>query len=402
MAGNEYDIVTVGGGIAASTLAKVMAEKGSRVLVLEREKEFKDRVRGEALAPWGVGEARKLGIYDLLKGTCAHEQSWMDVHLGPDQIMHRDLLTTTPQQAPFSSFYHPRMQEVLLTAAGKAGAEIRREATVTSVRPGKRPVVGFQSRDESQEVHARLVVAADGRVSAVRKWAGFSVERDPPSLLLAGVLFDDIPMPEDINYIMTNPALYRGVFLFPQGRGRARAYMAYPVNSGYRLQGEDDVPRFVGECLKAGAPPEYYGKPRAAGPLASFETADSWVTHPYKDGVALLGDAAASSDPSWGNGLSLSLRSVRILRDRLMQNENWDEAGHEYAGEFHHVYDIIHNVTTWCRQVFMENGADADARRAKAMPLIEVDPTRVPDHGIGGPDLPFDRNVTRARFFGEV
>jgi len=33
------------GGLGGSSLAKVMAEKGARVLVLEREREFKDRAR---------------------------------------------------------------------------------------------------------------------------------------------------------------------------------------------------------------------------------------------------------------------------------------------------------------------------------------------------------------------
>jgi 8-oxo-dGTP pyrophosphatase MutT (NUDIX family) len=32
-------------------------------------------------------------------------------------------------------------------------------------------------------------------------------------------------------------------------------------------------------------------------------------------GVVLVGDASATSDPSWGCGLSLTLRDVRVLRD---------------------------------------------------------------------------------------
>jgi choline dehydrogenase-like flavoprotein len=97
---NEYDIVTVGGGLGGSSLAKVMAEKGARVLVLEREREFKDRVRGEAMVPWGVAEAQELGIYDLLCETCGHKAWWFDVFLGPLQIMHRDLQATTPRNTP--------------------------------------------------------------------------------------------------------------------------------------------------------------------------------------------------------------------------------------------------------------------------------------------------------------
>jgi hypothetical protein len=69
----DYDLITVGGGIGGATLAKVMAEAGYRVLVLERDTEFRDRVRGEVLVPWGCGEAATLGIYDLLRESCGHE-----------------------------------------------------------------------------------------------------------------------------------------------------------------------------------------------------------------------------------------------------------------------------------------------------------------------------------------
>jgi len=56
MSQHEYDIITVGGGLAGATLAKAMAENGARVLVIERERQFKDRVRGEGTFPWGVAE----------------------------------------------------------------------------------------------------------------------------------------------------------------------------------------------------------------------------------------------------------------------------------------------------------------------------------------------------------
>ena len=49
----DYDVVTVGGGLGGAALAKVLAENGVRALVVERETAFKDRVRGERIAPWG-------------------------------------------------------------------------------------------------------------------------------------------------------------------------------------------------------------------------------------------------------------------------------------------------------------------------------------------------------------
>jgi menaquinone-9 beta-reductase len=190
-----YDIVTIGGGLAASSLAKVMADNGSRVLVLEGEQEFKDRVRGEALLPWGIGEARELGIYDLLRETCGHEQQWFDVYLGPNQLMHRDLLTTTPQQAPICTFYHPTMQVTLITAAATARAEVLRGAVVTAVRSGPDQVISFLHDGQNHQVRSRLVAAADGRASIGRKWGGFSVKHDPPTLMLAGVLLNEFLCP---------------------------------------------------------------------------------------------------------------------------------------------------------------------------------------------------------------
>ena len=55
-----YDVITVGGGLAGAALAKRLAENGMRVLVLEREVAFRDRVRGEQMHCWGVAEARTL------------------------------------------------------------------------------------------------------------------------------------------------------------------------------------------------------------------------------------------------------------------------------------------------------------------------------------------------------
>ena len=73
-----YDVITIG-GLAGAALAKRLAENGMRVLVLEREVAFRDRVRGEQMHCWGVAETRTLGLYELLLGTCGHEvRYWSD------------------------------------------------------------------------------------------------------------------------------------------------------------------------------------------------------------------------------------------------------------------------------------------------------------------------------------
>ena len=82
--------ITVDGGLGGAAVAGAMAERGASVLVLERETQFKDRVRGEGIAPWGVAEARQLGIYDMLLSSCGHEVKYSTVRFGFLQPPVRD------------------------------------------------------------------------------------------------------------------------------------------------------------------------------------------------------------------------------------------------------------------------------------------------------------------------
>ena len=143
-----------------------------------------------------------------------------------------------------------------------------------------------------------------------------------------------------------------------------------------------------------------FGDAKPAGPLASFECADVWVEHPYRDGVVLAGDAASSNDPSWGQGLSLALRGARVLSDELLGGSDWDAAANRYAQRYDADYGAVRKVTGWFYGIFQRLGPEADALRTQALPLIARDPTRVPDVLFSGPDFPLDES-SQARFFGE-
>jgi menaquinone-9 beta-reductase len=366
-------------------------------LIIEKERVFRDRVRGENLIPWGGAEAQRLGCFEMLRDTCAFEKRR---HLTGG--VERDLIATTPQMLPSLIFYHPAMQEQMLKAALMAGAEIERGSHVSSVISGSPCRVEFQSGSRQHKITARLAVGADGRGSAMRSWGNFKVRRDQERLILAGVLLENVgEAPEDAFYFTINTELEECAVIAGQGAGRARGYVGYRADAGFRMNGREALSRFIEESAKCGIPAEFYANAKIAGPLASFSGADNWVDHPYGDGVVLIGDAAAATDPNWGQGLALTLRDARVLRDALIADDDWNRAAHSYAAEHDRYFNRIHDYEDLLTEFFYGSSAEARVRRAKALPLIAEDPTRVPDHVFSGPELPLDNNV-KARFFGEA
>ena len=246
------------------------------------------------------------------------------------------------------------------------------------------------------------MVGCDGRSSGVRQWGNFNIRKDGDRLTISGVLLEGgTGYRQDAGYFIFNPALSLGAFVACQGDGRFRSYIVHRCDDDPQLQGHDALPRFIEDAIKCGVPADFYAHVKAVGPLASFKCADSWVEHPYADGIALIGDAAATSDPAWGQGLSLTLRDTRVLSEALLADTDWDRAGHAYAAEHDRYYGALHTAEDWLTSFFYDRGEEADARRARALPLIMADLSRVPDHIFSGPDLPTDDDV-RKRFFGEI
>ena len=388
----QYDMAIVGGGLAGASIGMALANHGARVVIVEHQPAFHDRIHGEVTHPWGVAETISLGIYQPLLQSCGHETRWA-------AAPPRDLIATTPWKVGCLNFYHPDMQQSLLDLAVQAGADLRRPAEVVGVEVGARPALLVRSRSATERVSARLVIGADGRNSRVRGWAGFQVRRDPDCSMIAGALYRGLRLPEDTFRSYRNPSNQQHGVIIPIGHGRFRVYFIFHFGSQDPLSGRKDEAPFVAGCATAGGCSGWFEGAERIGPLATFNAADHWVDCPYREGVVLIGDAAASSDPSFGAGLSLSFRDVRVLRDMLIASEDWQNAAQSYAREHDRYYGSLHRHHDWARELFFQGGPEAEAKRAVALPKIAEDPSRRPDVLALGPDAPSDETARR-RFFG--
>jgi 2-polyprenyl-6-methoxyphenol hydroxylase-like FAD-dependent oxidoreductase len=348
------------------------------------------------MLPWGVSAAKRLGILDDLIAAGGHRLQWWSTYRMGQPGPPRDLYTTTPHGDPALDISHPDMQEALLQRAIDAGVEVRRGATVTGVEsgPGRSPSVSFEQEGKRETLEARVVVGADGRASQVRRWAGFEVKRSPELLTIAGVLLQGSEAPDQSIHLCFGPGM--ATFLAPLGGGRARAYFVYPGVAGRRgLTGGERVGEFLESCRSAGASPSWLVRAEAIGPLAEFESFDRWVDSPVKNGVALIGDAAAASDPAWGCGLSLTLLDVESLSRALRGTSDWAAALDRYASEHDEYYGALHRILDWMTELVWTAGPDADARRAKVFPAMTMDPSGYPDSIGQGPFGPSDERARR-------
>jgi 2-polyprenyl-6-methoxyphenol hydroxylase-like FAD-dependent oxidoreductase len=376
----HFDAVIVGGGIGGGALGSALARAGKRVLILERSAEFEDVVRGEWIAPWGVAEAQALGLYDAIRAAGGHHLS---KHYGFDE-------TRAPEVAysaalPLDAFRpgicgplcigHPRLCQLLLDHAAAHGAEVRRVVSDVRVAPGADPRVSFVHAGAQHEAVARIVVGADGRGSSVRRQIGVALREAPEHHLFAGLVVDGAHgWPEDWQAVSTDGDVY--FLAFPQGRGRVRLYAAYAREQARRFAGRDGPQRFLDACVLKSIPEsDAFRAATPAGPCRSYANQDTWTGLPFVEGVVLVGDAAGYNDPIAGQGLSITLRDVRVVRDLLLGDGFAARSLAPYAEERRERMRRLRFSAALQARLLAEFGDEARALRAGVFERQQKDPT---------------------------
>lgn len=330
MALRHHDVTVIGGGIAGGSLATVLARGGLDVLILERDSEYRDRVLGEGMFPWGVAEARRSGVEDALRKnpdgsvTITHWLGYGSAaesrEVAPTPSSFRDAVEGVEGVLDVR---HPAACEALSGAAAAAGATVERRTSVESATFGKRPTVTWSVGRERKTATSRLVVGADGKGSAVRRHASMILREEPPRSVVAGMLVGGLEgAPQSMGYSVHE--VDRQLIAFPQAHARARLYVCFAVTERTRFAGKEGPSRFLAAWDSAALPfRSVITGGRQEGPCATFPLASASVDRPLGDGVVLIGDAAGWVDPLIGQGLSMAMRDARMVAEVLLGEADW-------------------------------------------------------------------------------
>jgi 2-polyprenyl-6-methoxyphenol hydroxylase-like FAD-dependent oxidoreductase len=383
----RYDLVIVGGGIAGSALGRAMAMSGADVLIIEKDLQYRDRIRGEILMPWGSLEAKSLDLYDILLRSCARESPCETFINAGEFTPPRDYPSSTPGKTGILSFFHPDMQDAMARAASDAGAEIWRGARVQALHPGGVGTIEVVSNGATRSISARLIVGADGRDSNVAMHLGFKRTKAPQELFTAGFqVAGDLKL-EPAIYFFLHGESGRGIILIETKPQNYRAYLMHHKDAlERRLSGERDYLAALRHFREIGMPAAWLEQLTPHGVLATFDGAFTWIDHPALGNYALIGDAASTTDPVWGNGLSRTLRDVRLLRDRLLNDSDWISAAGAYAEDHKDYSRRLRAAEQLNNKIFFTMGPEAEARRHRIFALMEQEPETNLDLGGLGPE----------------
>jgi 2-polyprenyl-6-methoxyphenol hydroxylase-like FAD-dependent oxidoreductase len=360
----QSDVVIVGAGIAGASLAYALASQGVGVTMLESTLEYQDRVRGESMQVWGVKEARNIGVEQVLIDAGAHlAPVWKQYGEGVGETGEIPMSMMAEGVAGSLNMRHPEACQALMDAAIRVGATVIRGVKDVKLQAGS-PVNVTYSAGDGGEVSAALVIGADGRNSSVRRQTGITLERQDPVSYIAGLLVEGLDgVPDDFDVVVSEGDLF--ILMFHQGSGRARLYLCPGVSGRHRFSGPEGTKQFLAAWNPACYPfSQVVSTAVPAGPCATYPGDDTWTATPFAQGVVLIGDAAGYNDPIIGQGLSISMRDARIVRDLVLDGARQPADFAPYAEERVERMRRLRLIADVVSVTEAEDAANRQARRA--------------------------------------
>lgn len=305
--------IIIGAGPAGSTAAILLARAGWSVTIVEQHRFPREKVCGETLSALGAQVVRSLGLFDQVLGSGAIAVTRAALH-APDGRS-----SIQPLPAPMWGLSRARLDSLLLSAAGDAGARFLQPCRCESIQP----VISCRdlTTNRLMELQADWIFLADGKGAFLRR---------QPSTADLGIKthFDQVNGPRNTVELFGVRGHYVG--LAPIECGRWNVAFSVPITRVQRFEG--DLPALWNAVLEEN--PLLARRMRTAKRVGDFLASSLprfAVQEHWPKGVIPLGNAAAALEPIGGEGMGLAMRSAQIACEELIAAEH-DHHAPDVAG----------------------------------------------------------------------
>ena len=321
----RYDIAVVGASIAGCTAARLFAQRGARVALIEQRPDpnaFKT-VCTHYIQSSATPTIERLGLAPLLEQRGA-------IHNSVEIWTRHGGWIPAAEEGSFGYSLTRRQLDPALRAlaAETPGVDLLSGWTATGLLGGERPsgIVIEDSSHSSRQVGARLLVAADGRRSGIARLAGVPGRVKPNRRFFYWAYWRGLrPQGERSRMWLLEPDC---AYTFPNEEGLSLALVAPHSDRlvDFQANRQSAYMRMLRSLPNA---PDFSHASQESKLLGKLEL-PNMIRPAARPGLAFIGDAAMASDPFWGIGCGWAFQSAEWLveetADTLLEGGDLDAA----------------------------------------------------------------------------
>lgn len=310
MAGYDAEVIVVGGGPAGSVAAAALAERGRRVLLLDKARFPRHKACSEYVNAAGARLLADLGLERDLDALGAHRMEAMLIHAPGGRRFLADFAAAEPSGTALG-LSRLRLDALLLERARALGVHVCEGAHVREALTEDGRVLGVEVTVAGvrETLRAPLVIGADGRHGVVARSLGRDGALRWPRRTGLVAHYRGVTGLDRWGEMHVAAGRYAGLAPLEDGLANvafvtgaaAVANRAEPLGAFFErgLAGLPEVARKL-----AGA--ERVGRIRGVGPMAHR------ARRVTGEGFLLVGDAASFLDPFTGDGVHEAMRGALL------------------------------------------------------------------------------------------
>lgn len=311
-----YDAIVVGARCAGSSIAMLLARRGYRVLLVDRNTFPSDMETSTHLVHQrGVACLARWGLRDAVVATESRPVCSCTIDMGPIQ-----LTGSAPTVDGEAAAFAPRrvlLDEILVRAAVNSGAEFREGCRVETLLEEGGRVAGVHGRTATGGIWsatARIVVGADGPSSRVAACVRAPKYNAKPALQgTAWIYWDDVP----VDHLELHLRAYEAVYAFPTSNRSTLIGVNWAIDRFRTVRRNVEGAYF--DVLRRAAPElaDYTDHAQRAEEKTHLGSTRNFFRRACGPGWVLLGDAHYTKDPCTAQGISDAFCDAEQLADAI-------------------------------------------------------------------------------------